>query len=249
MSKLWDTCTYDLPADYSLYMAAVVTVVFLFTPGSPSLPVSQIIAVGVIVYFSCLTPGQNKLGLSFNISRQGCRAIILISAVTILVLSLSLFLISIAKSEYKGGVTQDEDIWRQETFEFIGSWAPDTSIHKSLYEKDLGSVIRYAGKPFIGLVIFASTFETIIIFGILFPAIWRRNGYWRALLGVPLVFALLHILHTSVVGFVIIYLNGLVQAVLYAKTKSLYPAITLHVCWNLNILLFFCFMNWGLPYT
>ena len=248
MSKLWDTCTYDLPADFSLYMAAVIVVVFVFTPTSPSFPLSQIVAVGVIVYFSWLTPGPIKLGLSFNISRQGWRAIILISAVTLLVLLLTLLLMSMAKGEYYEGATQNEDIWRQETFEFIGSWAPDTLIHKSLYEKDLGSVIRYTAKPFLGMVIMASTFETIIIFGILFPTIWRRNGYRKALLAVPLVFALLHIFRTSIPGFVIIYLNGVVQALLYAKTKSLYPAITLHVCWNLNILLFFCFMNWGLPY-
>lgn len=247
ISTLWTASIYDLPADFSLYMALAVVTVFLFTPSRPSFPVSHILAAGFIIYFSFLIPGPNKLGLGFSLSRKAKHAIIIILALTFLIILLSLVLVDIGKSEYNAEAIEDKDIRRQESFEFTGSWAPDTLIHKSLYEMDLGSVVRYAVKPFLGTVVFAAVFETIIIFGILFPTMWRRHGYWKALLGVPLAFALLHIFQTSIPGFVIIYLNGLAQALLYAKTKSLYPSIMLHVCWNFNILLFCCFMNWGIP--
>jgi len=247
MSKLWKRHHYDLPADFSLYMAVVVLLVFVFTPASPSLPISQIIALGFVIYFSAFVPGPNKLELSLSINSKAWRAILVIIALTLIILLLTMILMTIAKSDYSEAL-KNEEIWQQESFEFIGSWAPDKSIHESLYQKNLTSVIKYAVKPFLGLVIFASVFETIIIFGVLFPVIWRRNGYYQALFGVPFVFALLHILQTSPLGFVIIYISGLVQALLYAKTKSLYPAIILHICWNLNILLFLCFLNWGLPY-
>jgi len=229
-------------------MATVVVVIFLFPPAGPSLPVSQIIAAGVIVYFASFEPRPNKLGLSFQIAPQAKRAIFLILAITAAVLLLSWIFIAYAKYDFIQRGIEDSEIWRQGNFEFFGSWAPDSAIYQSLYKKDLPSVLKYAFKPILGMVVFAGVFETVIFFGVLFPVLWKRNKYVPAILITSLIFALAHILRTNFPGFFIIIGTGLIQAMLYSKTKSLYPSIVFHLCWNFNIVYFICLMNWGVPY-
>jgi len=240
---------YDLHADFSIKCALALLFIYMFLPDSPKLPIAPVFGVVVIIYFAAFGGGLAQIGLSFDLARNAKRSTIIILGIFAVIILGSAVFVSLGKASAIDEPDENAGLFTQESYEFLGSWAPSEKIHGSLNEKDSGGVIKQSLKPIVGVVICKSLFETLFFFGMFFPVIWRKYSYKRALIWVPLLFAVLHVMHTSLVGFVIIYFNGVLQAALYARTKSLYPAIALHICWNLNILLFIHFLNWGLPFN
>ncbi|MFN2484878.1 MAG: lysostaphin resistance A-like protein [Candidatus Limnocylindria bacterium] len=79
------------------------------------------------------------------------------------------------------------------------------------------------------IVLAAPISEEVFFRGIVFNAWWREYGFWRALLGSSLVFA---VFHFSLFAFVPIFLLALVLGYVYAQTRSLLTVIAIHATFN-----------------
>ena len=94
-------------------------------------------------------------------------------------------------------------------------------------------MIKSAGTSIIAMVIisgliFAPIGEEILFRGVIYTAIKERLGFVTALI---LQSALFSVMHGS--NIAIPFLLGIVFALLYEKTKSLYPSISVHFFYNL----------------
>ena len=77
--------------------------------------------------------------------------------------------------------------------------------------------------------------EELINRGYLFQAFCEGAGVWVAAIVTSLIFSLVHIINPafSVLGGVFLFVHGLLYAVAYLKTRSLWTPIGLHMAWNL----------------
>lgn len=240
---------YNLPAKFQYRTAIIITIIFFILPDFPKLPIGQIFAAGVIIYFLFRSDGENELGLSLKISRGAKKASAIIIAITI-VLNVVMF---IAAEYEKPDYTTIPEIgphqFEQIPYEDFYGWEPDEKIHQALTDRDMMLVLRYLVKPLSLIVVMAPISESAIYFGMLFPVIWRRYSYRRALWVVPLIFMLIHFEPSNfdVIDCPSYFLSGVLFALPYAKTRSLYPSIILHGCWNLSGYVMITILNWGLP--
>ena len=78
-------------------------------------------------------------------------------------------------------------------------------------------------------VVLAPVSEEVFFRGVVFNAWEREYGYWRALIGSSVVFALIHL---SVFAFLPILALALILAFVYAQTRSLLTVIAIHASFN-----------------
>ncbi len=240
---------YNLPLRVPMRTAAVLTVAVVLAPTNPGMPIAQIVCAGIIAFFWIESPRQNQLGMSLPISKRSKRVLIIVVAGMIAFLLLSILTAGSTREDMIEHPFGNLPTPKQLPYDFLGEWAPDPAIHQGLTQKDSAEVLKFLVKPIIGTIVLAPINETIIMFGLLFPAVWRQYGYFRGLLGVPFIFALVHVFQTGPFAFILIFISGFLQAYLYARTKSIYPSIVLHACWNLFILASVTIINWGFPYA
>jgi len=128
-------------------------------------------------------------------------------------------------------------------------WEPNEEIYEALADRDMKLVIPYLVKPLLIAVVMAPISETVIFFGMLFPVVWRRYSYRRAIWVTPLIFMLIHFEPSDfdVTYYPFYFLSGVILTWPYAKTRSLYPSIILHGCWNTSCYVMLTIFNWGLP--
>jgi hypothetical protein len=213
------------------------------------LPLGQIFAAGVIIYFLFRSDGENELGLGLNISRGAKKAMVIIIA-AIMVLDVGIYIFfKYAKPDYTTIPEIGPHQFEQYPYKDYYGWEPDEEIYEALADRDVMLVLPRLVKPFLILVVMAPISETVIYFGILLPVVWRRYSYRRALWVAPLIFMLMHFrpFNFDVTNYPFYFLIGVLFAWLYPRTQSSYPSITLHVCWNLSIYVTQTIFNWGLP--
>ncbi len=79
---------------------------------------------------------------------------------------------------------------------------------------------------------FAPLTEEFLFRGLLYRALDREWGGWRALLGSAAFFAICH----PVIAWAPVGLLGLINALLFKKTGRLAPAVLLHMVYNLTVM-------------
>jgi hypothetical protein len=240
---------YNLPAKFQYRTAIIITIIFSILPDFPKLPLGQIFAAGVIVYFLFRSNGENELGLSVKISRGAKKASAIIIAITIVLNVVILIGAEYEKPDYTTIPEIGPHQFEQSPYADSHGWGPDERIYQALTDKDMMLVLRYLVKRLLISVVMAPISESAIYFAMLFPVIWRRYSYRRALWVVPLIFMLMHFRPSDfdVIDYPSSFISGVLFALPYAKTRSLYPSIILHVCWNTSCYAMLTIFNWGLP--
>jgi hypothetical protein len=238
---------YNLPAKFQYRTAIIITIIFSILPDFPKLPLGQIFAAGVIVYFLFRSNGENELGLSVKISRGAKKASAIIIAITIVLNVVILIGAEYEKPDYTTIPEIGPHQFEQSPYADSHGWGPDERIYQALTDKDMMLVLRYLVKRLLISVVMAPISESAIYFAMLFPVIWRRYSYRRALWVVPLIFMLMHFRPFNAFYYFLNFVTAIPFAWLYAKTRSSYPSIILHVCWNLSIYVTQTIFNWGLP--
>ena len=80
-------------------------------------------------------------------------------------------------------------------------------------------------------VVCAPLFEEMLFRGLLFVLLRRRFGMWPSALLSGGLFALVHLY--SIVGFVVVFASGVLYAIAFEWTRSLWPSILAHALSNL----------------
>ncbi len=240
---------YNLPAKMSLETAIVINVIFVFTPSWVSLPVSQLFGTIVIIYYAffSMKVHENELGLSLKMSKDAITVIIAFVVITLVGLVGIALIFDCFKTYALYDLESISEISQLEygTIGVLGEI--DNLIFPMLAIRQLLPVLALSLNPLLFGIVFASLFESIICFGILFPVIFRRYGYWRALLISAVVFTAWHPdVFTDVFALIPIFTLAIVFSRLYVETRSLYPTIVLHACWNFTIYIFVTMYNWGM---
>ena len=86
------------------------------------------------------------------------------------------------------------------------------------------------GVTLLGSIVFAPVFEELIFRGLLYGTLRTRLAWQLAAAGSGLVFALAH--GYGVIGFLSVFLSGVLWAWVYERTGSLLPSILAHVANN-----------------
>jgi membrane protease YdiL (CAAX protease family) len=238
---------YDLPAQFPLRVAVIIVILYMFTPFWPPVLIAPVIGAGSIVYYAIQSNGRNQLGMSLSISSKAKRYIRVIVVTTAAVLLSWCIFITIVKHLAIHDPEFTEFPVEQVPYEWPKGWGAGDELGDALFHKNLIGVIRDVSLPILWVVILGPLLETVVFIGMLFPVIWRDYGYRRAIIIVPLLFAVLHIFQQQPYIMVLTFVNGYIQALLYARTKSIYPSIVLHACWNLTVVSIVTIFNWGLP--
>ncbi len=95
-----------------------------------------------------------------------------------------------------------------------------------------GSSWLVAGEALDGIV-WAPLVEEIAFRGVLFATLRTRMGVWPAVVSSAAIFALAH--GYSVVGFASVFLSGVLWALAYERTRSLWPGMLAHGLNNLLV--------------
>jgi len=114
---------------------------------------------------------------------------------------------------------------------------PVQTIVQILFEEKQTSVLWFS-------IILASIFgpiaEEIFFRGCLYNAIKNKTGIFWAIIISSFIFS---ILHFHIVGFVSIFVLGIMLSYLYHKTGSIVSSITLHIFHNINMVIFALFVK------
>lgn len=86
------------------------------------------------------------------------------------------------------------------------------------------------------VVVLAPIAEELFFRGLVFNAWEREYGTRRAIVGSALLFALAHLIGGTPAAVAIVFVLGLVLALVYARTRTLATTIGLHACFNLATL-------------
>jgi len=118
----------------------------------------------------------------------------------------------------------------------FGIEPPSASINASGKTQTVELIESMGGfwATFVLTVIFAPIIEEILFRGILFPAIKYRYGIIAGILVSGVLFGLAHL---NPLQILVIIPMGIYLAIMYQRTKSIYPGIILHATWNLMVLL------------
>lgn len=83
-------------------------------------------------------------------------------------------------------------------------------------------------------VVVAPIAEEVVFRGVLFPAIIKRYGLIAGVVLSSLIFTLVHI---NPIQMISVLPLGIYLAIMYHRTRSIYPGMILHATWNLMVLL------------
>ncbi|HYX35000.1 MAG TPA: type II CAAX endopeptidase family protein [Oligoflexus sp.] len=114
-------------------------------------------------------------------------------------------------------------------------YAPHWTFWKWLYkmtDAPQGGIFQPSLSFYIFAGLVAPFIEEFIFRGLIFGGMKRRFGLWPSLIVSSLIFALVH----PPLGFVPVFLGGMVMAWLYHRTQVLLPSVLLHIGYNLFIL-------------
>ncbi|MDT3741010.1 MAG: type II CAAX endopeptidase family protein [Candidatus Kapabacteria bacterium] len=100
---------------------------------------------------------------------------------------------------------------------------------------DLSGILDYS--TIILLMLISVIIEELIFRGLAFQIIDDKFGKSAAIIITSTLFAAGHFWNPSlsVIGFMNIYLGGVLLALMYIKSRSLYPQIIFHFGWNLSL--------------
>lgn len=103
---------------------------------------------------------------------------------------------------------------------------PMEPVFEIFFEEKRTYVLSYLS-IFVALV--GPIVEEVFFRGFAYPAVKKRIGRWKAIILVSGFFALLH---TNLVGFLPIFILGVLLVALYERTGSLVPSIAVHMLHN-----------------
>jgi membrane protease YdiL (CAAX protease family) len=233
---------YDLPGQLPMRIAVVSAIVYFVLPSFWYFPLSELYGIGVIFYFVKRGHGLDQFGLTRSSSPKAKKAVFITFFGTVLLL---VVLICLGMIDNANLTSEQASIRHQAAYPYP-LWPPDNRIADAFAQRDMHHALLYSVKPFIFLAILAPVFETIFAFGIVFPALFRRFGYRKALWWLTIVFTLAHLgSATNLVALSLIFASAVAMCVLYAETMSLYPSIILHICHNILIYALYFVVNWG----
>ncbi len=240
-------CEYNLPATVSLKWAVVLFVITGLSPSWPSVPILQILGTIIILYF-LIHPGyKNELGLDWRISKDAITVMVAILSMTIIGLIGLGLMVDVIKSMIPYDFEMYADI--QVNYYLVDKFDDfKTFVYLMLAGKQLLPVVVLSIKPLLLLAVFAPLFESVVAFGMLFPVLFREFGYRRSVIVTAIAFTALHPpVYSSLMTFGVILFSAVINAMLYAETRSLYPTIVFHACWNFSNFVFITISSWGLP--
>lgn len=172
-------------------------------------------AVVFIIYFTVIKNGEKlrSLGLSFkNFFRNVFYGLTgYIAAIPALVAALLLIILIVKITKY----------------------VPEKQPVVELFMKEKSAAFLFFSSLFAAVV--GPIIEEIFFRGFMYKAFKNRIGLVRAALLTSVVFAALH---TNLVGFLPIFMLGLLLVYLYEKTGTLVASMTVHVVHNLGMVFF-----------
>jgi membrane protease YdiL (CAAX protease family) len=233
---------YNLPGQFPMRFAIVATIIYLALPSWWFLPLSEIYGIGMIIYCVKKYPGLDKLGLERPLTPKAKKAIfmILIGAATLFIILIVLVIVD------RTDPTSNQTPFHHQVKYPYSMWPPDDKITDAFSHRDLKRAILYSIKPFILLGLLAPIFETIFVFGMTFPALFKRFGYSKAFWWLTIIFVLSHLTNAAnVVSLSLVFISSAAMSILYAETRSLFPSIALHICYNSLIYSLYFVINWG----
>lgn len=118
----------------------------------------------------------------------------------------------------------------------LGIDPPDANlgVTNASYAVDLLDSMGGFWPAFILTVILAPILEEIIFRGMLFPAIRARYGVAAGVAISGLLFAIAHL---DPIRIIVLTPMGIYLAIMYQKTRSIYPGIILHALWNFMVIM------------
>jgi len=114
----------------------------------------------------------------------------------------------------------------------IMNYSPPLQPIVEIFLKEKGSGILIFSSVF--AAIFGPITEEIFFRGFMYGAVKNKVGILGAILGTSLIFS---VLHAHIVGFMPIFVLGILLAYLREKTGSLIPSIFVHVAHNLGMII------------
>jgi membrane protease YdiL (CAAX protease family) len=237
---------FDLPEAIHPGAAIVLCLFYVLTPHDV---IRAIVGACTGIYLWIGSSHRNILGLSVRINRSAKITVIIIVISMVILLPLSVAAMygvdRAMRSLAAPGALPNQHI---EMFELITAPGFPKDIHRALYEENLPAVLKGSIMPGITLVVITPVFESLLVFAILFPALWKKFGLTWAVYLIALLFMATHLYYyPDIILLIVIYAYGLIMAGLYACTHSLYPTILIHFWINLQALLLIIIFNWGLP--
>lgn len=109
----------------------------------------------------------------------------------------------------------------------IGYEPPVQTIAQIVYEEDNQRLVFAFG---VFIAILGPIFEEILFRGFVYQALRKRWGFWRGLIAVSVIFA---VLHAHWVALVPIFALSVVLTLVFEATGSLIPSMMLHMTHNL----------------
>ncbi|MDD4050672.1 MAG: type II CAAX endopeptidase family protein [candidate division Zixibacteria bacterium] len=209
-------------------------------------PYAEAMLVGILLYYGFCSNGENELGLGWPLSRSPWNALIVIAGVTLVLLAIIIFLFGWLKLHCLADPITAFIPLERAPLDKIPRWAVSEECYTALANMNIAQSASYLWQPFVIATISAPIGESVTLFGMLFPALFQRYGYGKALTITSLLFMILH-LPNYPIALAFILASGFVDCILYVKTRSLYPTIIFHSCWNLVIFSVPVVWDWGLP--
>jgi len=197
--------------------------------------------------------GPHELGISLRLTLGAKKAVAAILVLAFLMTPLALIAMHYALESERAPVSHDGGIPPAEAqlsyaeMNMPDPYIPPDDIYRALADKNLQKVLLWSWKSITGVILAIPTFETIFVFGLLLPALWKKYNCRRGIILVALIFCAMH-LPAGPYQIIKTFLAGLLMAFLYSRTKSLYPAILLHIWLNGVPYAYATVYNWGLPF-
>lgn len=240
---------YNLPAKFPVKTGLILGLIMLAADDYPGLPLGSIVGIIVIIHFFHFSRGENELGLRWRLTTRTRWTIVVIVS---FVLCTFIFFAA-AMDYYKTFIDLEPDaaefFAEQQKISLIAEeWNPPPALYSALENKDIGATIDHLTGTFFVALISAPIWESVSVFGLIFPVLYRRFGYRKSILAAALIFVLMHSHYFGAPDTVILlYISALIDGALYVYTRSLYPAIIAHAGHNFLSVAIQAAFNWGLP--
>ncbi|MCK5127287.1 MAG: CPBP family intramembrane metalloprotease [candidate division Zixibacteria bacterium] len=219
-----------------------VVIIGLLIPYSYKYPIFAILGLGVIVYYCTINPRCNRLG--FRLTPSAKRALIIIPIIYLIINVFSFIMIQDVKYElHMAHESLIEDSPPIEKY-YYAEWEPDSRFDNAVFTGSFSPALLLCWKKFLLLGVLAPIYETVFFFAILFPALWAKYSYRKAMLIVTIVFLILHIPYLNLFSIWLYILFVIISIAIYVKTKSIYPLIVYHALENITSLAFGIYLNW-----
>ncbi len=248
--------TFEPP--FELKSSIVIYIFFLFVPPFVmSFPLPLFMAIGV-VYFryseNRVAPIANPFGFNTTGLTRYWRSLILLSLPFIVVYGIFIA-VRITLNHYEPDSIHELSIDTLPS-KFLGDGLVGIrSDIASIFDDavtngELFRSIIIGSESLFNSLIHAPLLESLVLFTIVFPALWKRFGRRYAVWMTVLLFAAPHGQYLSNLwGFLVVSILGYIWCRVYIATKSFYHLYATHALWNAYMYVYIYVFMFGIPFS